>query len=76
MIQAAERTATRHKTQEEANTATALAPHLPVPLAALNPRQFVPPLSFHASQLLLREKERRRNETRLVLFGTVVISAL
>lgn len=65
MIQAAEGTAIRHKTQEKANTATAPAPHLPVPLAALNPRQFVPPLSFHASQSLPREKERRRNETRL-----------
>lgn len=65
MIQAAEGTAIRHKTQEKANTGTAPAPHLPVPLAALNPRQFVPPLSFHASQSLPREKERRRNETRL-----------
>lgn len=65
MIQTAEGTAIGDKTQVKANTATAPAPHLPVPVAALNPRQFVPPLSLHASQSLPREKERRRNETRL-----------
>lgn len=65
MIEAAERTAGRDKTQVKANTATTPAPHLPVPVAALNPRQNVPPLSLHANQSLPREKERRRNETRL-----------
>lgn len=44
MIEGAEGTAIRDETQVKANTATAPAPHLPVPVAALNPRRFVPPL--------------------------------
>lgn len=65
MTEAATGTATGDEIQVKANTATALAPHLPVPVAALNPRQFVPPLSPRVRQSLPPEKERRRNETRL-----------
>lgn len=65
MTEAAAGTATGDKIQVKANTATAPAPHLPVPVAALNPRQFVPPLSPRVRQSLPPEKERRRNKTRL-----------
>ena len=65
MIEAAEETVVRDETRIKTNTATAPAPHLPVPLAALNPRQLVPPHSLPASQSLSPEKERRRKETRL-----------
>lgn len=66
MIRAARGAARRDEPQLKADAATAPAPpHLPVPLAVLNPRQFVPPLSFHISQSLPRDTERRRNETRL-----------
>lgn len=65
MIEAAEETVVRDETRVKTNTATAPAPHLPVPVAALNPRQLVPPLSLPASQSLPPEKERRRKETRL-----------
>lgn len=66
MTEAAAGTATGDETQVQSNTApTAPAPHLPVPVAALNPRQFVPPLSPRVRQSLSRKKERRRNETRL-----------
>lgn len=65
MTEAAAGTATGDEIQVKANTATAPAPHLPVPVAALNPRQFVPPLSPRVRQSLPPEKERRRNETRL-----------
>lgn len=66
MIQVAKGIRVRDETEVKANTATAPAPHLPVPLAALNPRQFVPPLSPHDNQSLPQGKERRRNATRLL----------
>lgn len=64
MIEAPEGTA-GDETRIKTNTATAPAPHLPVPVAALNSRQLVPPLSLPTSQSLPPEKERRRKETRL-----------
>lgn len=65
MTEAAAGTAIGDETQVKAHTPTAPAPHLPVPVAAPNPRQFGPPLSPHIRQSLPPEKERRRNETRL-----------
>ena len=76
MIEAAEETVVRDETRVKTNTATAPAPHLPVPVAALNRGNLSRLFRSPPANRFRRRKKGAEKKPASVLLGAVVTSAL